>query len=339
MSRTVEASVATVDAAIQVHDHYRLMRVYWKYLIACVLMFVPAAWADNVAAITLLNGQTLRGSISDPLLTIRTRWGDLQVEAADIESLICQPPPHVWQAIDTQNGDTLVGRVTATSIHLLTDGKTVELALSQISRIAEAARPAKSDPTDAAILVGLGGDRLAVNAPASVAFRSRWGLLTLQENQVHQIIFSDKTQAVHRIVLNDGSRMSGILATDSLTLTPRYLAGAALTIPVGEMAKLTFNGNPPPRTPGAELDLIGGDVLRGSMQGSITLQTAYGELSVAAETIQKLAAAADASGDWSMTLNDGRIVGGAPTQATVACQLDCGVQLTLPTALISSYSK
>src|SRR5271154_3483001 len=106
-------------------------------VLAVFLLAVARASAadDNSATVELLSGQILHGSITDPTLTIHTRWGDLDAQSQAIVNIVCQPPPHVLQTIETQNGDELVGRVAAASIHLVSDGKTIELPLSQISRI------------------------------------------------------------------------------------------------------------------------------------------------------------------------------------------------------------
>jgi len=311
-------------------------------VLAVFLLAVARASAadDNSATVELLSGQILHGSITDPTLTIHTRWGDLDAQSQAIVNIVCQPPPHVLQTIETQNGDELVGRVAAASIHLVSDGKTIELPLSQISRIGEERRPQPppAASTPQAVLRGLSGDHLTVIAPPSVSFRTRWGLLEFKADQIRDIVFSDKDQAAHRISLSDGSVLSGMMATDTLTMTPKFIGGTPLTAPIGEMASLMF-GNFSPKSNGPRVDLVGGDVLRGSIQGTITIQTAYGDVPVVASDVQRLTAAADISGDWTVTVAGSRTISGSPRETTVTCLLDCGVSVTVPTAMVMAYSK
>jgi hypothetical protein len=293
---------------------------------------------DNTAIVDLFSGQSLRGAIVEPSLTIKTRWGDLQVTTDSIVSLACQQPPRILQTLTTQNGDELVGRVSAASIHLLADGKTIELPLDQISRISEPSHPPPATQPTPAILTGLFGDRLAVTPPPAIGFRTRWGLLAFRPEQVRQIVFCSSGQTAHRISLSDGSSLSGVMAADTISVQPRWLGGAALSAPVGEIARLTLSQTDP-SAPGPKLSLIGGDVLRGSLAGTITLQTDSGDIGIAAGDVMKLTAASDGSGDWTLTASDGRTITGAPRDATAVCQLDCGVSVTVPAATITEFDK
>ena len=293
---------------------------------------------DTTATVDLFSGQSLHGSIPDSSLTIKTRWGDLPVSADSIVTLTCQQPPRILQTLVTQDGDELVGRVSASEIHLTSDGKTIELPLNQISRISEPSHPAPTTQPTPALLSGLFGDRLAIVAPPSIGFRTRWGLLTFRSDQVREIIFCSAGQTAHRISLTDGSSLSGVMAADTISVAPRWLGGAALNVPIGEIAQLTFS-LAFPTAPGPKLNLIGGDVLRGALQGTITLQTDAGDIPVAAGDVVKISAATDASADWTVVTADGRTITGAPRDTTAVCQLDCGVSVTVPAATISEFDK
>src|ERR1700723_2458266 len=82
--------------------------------------------------IELFSGQTIHGTLSDSSLKITSRLGTIDVPAADVRSLVCQPPP----VLSTRGGDILVGSLQAGSIHVLSaDGTTMELPLGEVSRV------------------------------------------------------------------------------------------------------------------------------------------------------------------------------------------------------------
>jgi hypothetical protein len=259
-----------------------------------------------------------------------------------VSALTSQPPPHLGQTLITRDGDELIGRLEITSIKLATsDGTAASIPLAQISRLKQTLAPGPtqpSAPSPAAILYGLRGDYLAVDPPAEIEFQSRWGLLKLRLEQVRQIVFSAKEQAAHQIFLSDGSTLTGMMTADALSLKPRNLPGSALTAPVGEMAKLVLIPTTPPLS-GGKLTLWGGDILRGSLSGTLTLQTAYQSVTLNGNEIERITTAPDSPTDLTITLNGKPPVQGAPGDASVTCQLNCGLSLSIPAATIVGYSK
>jgi hypothetical protein len=260
-----------------------------------------------------------------------------------VAGLTCQPPPRVLQNLTLHNGDVLVGRVQESAIHLtIADGSATPVPLGQISQLSvheDAPTTAPSLPAGTlAIIYSLHDEHLAVTAPAAIEFRSRWGLLTISPGQIREIVFCAKNQAAHRLVLSDGSVLTGIVPADTLSMTPRQFPEAAIAVPVGEMAKLEFPESPAP-VPGSRLEMIGGDVLRGQLQGTLALQTEFPEPPLSAADIVKLAAIPESSGDLEVTMADRSVHRGAPPEGQVACQLDCGLALTVPAAMIAGYTK
>jgi hypothetical protein len=241
-----------------------------------------------------------------------------------------------------RDGNVLVGRVQATSVHLTADdGTAMDLPLSQISRINIAGRADSAPatlPASIAVVYGLDGDKLQVQPPANIEFRTRWGLLNLLPAQVRQIVLADKNQAAHRLILSDGSSLSGILTAQSLTLQPTD-SPQPLDAPVGEIARLVLDANPPRGRSSPKLEMIGGDVLRGALQGTFTLQTEYGPAPVAAHEIRRIAPVIESTGDVTVTLTDGRTLRGAAQETTAACLLECGITVTVPAGMIAAYDK
>jgi hypothetical protein len=61
---------------------------------------------------------------------------------------------------------------------------------------------------------------------------------------------------------------------------------------------------------GPKLDLVGGDVLRGAMQGELVLQTELGRLPAVAGDIERITPLAEYPPDLTVTLTDGRTIKG-----------------------------
>jgi hypothetical protein len=177
-----------------------------------------------------------------------------------------------------------------------------------------------------------------VAGPSSIEFRTRWGVLNLAPGQVRQIILSEKNQAAHRLVLSDGSSLSGILTGQSLTLQP-IDAPQPLEAPVGEMARIVLAADHAALRSGPKLEMVGGDVLRGTLQGTLTLQTLYGPAPLAAEQIIKIALSPESAGDVTVTLADGRVLRGAEDEAAATCAMECGVSVQIPANMIAAYDR
>lgn len=315
------------------------------YILASLALCLLAIWSGGAAAdspldtIELLGGQTLSGQITDPSLKIDSRLGSVDVPADQVLGLACQAPPHVLQMLTTRDGDVLVGRVEASTIHFnQTDGHALELPLIQIKTISAPAGGPTTAPAATAIVYGQRGDRVAIAADFPIQFRTRWGVVNLQSGQVRQLLLNAKNQTGHRVNLTDGSSISGLVAGDSMTLTPQYLAGPVLIVPVEEMTKIELTAGPASPA-GPKLDMIGGDVLRGAIKGDLIIETDLGNTPVSAADIDQIAGAPDASGDLNITLSGGRTIHGVAQQTTLTCQLGCGVSLSVPVEMISGYAK
>jgi hypothetical protein len=312
-------------------------------ILIVLILTAPMALAQNQSAnsstVELLSGQSLHGTLTNPAISIKTRLGDLQVPTSSVLTLVCQPPPHVIQTLTTRDGDVLVGRVEGTTVHLSkSDGTAIDVPLAEVSRIVAESQSAAATQPSSGVVYGLSGDKLAVVAPASVDFQTRWGLLTLSGEQVHQIVLWSKGQASQRIYLSDGSALSGMMTVPALTLRPSELGGTALTVPIGELSKIDFPTVHEP-APGGRLELVGGDILRGSLQGVLTIQTDYGDVAIPAEKIDQISPVADSPGDLSVAVADSGAVRGAPPETAITCRLDCGISLSVPAGMIAGYAK
>jgi hypothetical protein len=314
-------------------------------LCGSILFFSDRANGQTAGdSVELFSGQVLRGTVTDASLTITSGLGTLEVPLNQISSLVCEAPPRVEQSLALRDGDVLIGRLQGNTIHLNgDDGKSMGIALSSISRVSPAAvmatSPPATNPSAIATIYGLQGDHLQVAAPDTLRFRSRWGVLNVGTADIRQIVLADGSQVAHRLVLTDGSSLSGILSDESLSLVPLAAPQATLTVQAGELAKIVMTESGRTPRPGPKLEMLGGDVLRGSPQGTVSLQTQYGQTPVAASDIDKLTPQAESGGDITMTMRDGRVLNGAPQEEPITCKLECGETVDVPMAMIAAYAR
>jgi hypothetical protein len=318
--------------------------IWLNFLIALVVGGAAArAQTSGGDSVEFVSGQIFHGTVTDPSFTLTGGMGTIAVPVNRVAGLICQAPPLVGESVELRDGDELFGWMSAKMLHWNDDeGKAVELPLGQISRVNLAVRPPAelpaTQPGVVATVYGLGGDHFHAILPPAIEFRSRWGALSADAPHIQQIVFSEKAEAAHRLILTDGSELSGMVTAQTLLLLPVDAPASPLAAPVGEIARLACE--PAEKAPegSPKMEMVGGDVLRGSPRGTVTVQTQFGDIAVAGGDIVKLAADGESPGDLTMTLTDGRVVRAAAPRTDVTCKLMCGLTLDVPVGLIASYS-
>jgi hypothetical protein len=247
----------------------------------------------------------------------------------------------VEESLALRDGDVLIGRIQAASVHLTgDDGQSMELPIAEISRISLAERlstaPPATQPAATASVEDLDGDHLHVIAPGAVQFRSRWGILNVDMSVISQLALSDGNQPVHHLVLTDGSTISGMVADGGFQLTPVDAPDSALSVPVGDLARITAGGMVQRVEP--KLDMSGGDILRGSPQGNLVIQTQFGETKVAGSEIDRIALVPDSPGELEIHLRDGRTLSGG-FEGNLTVRLECGLEVQAPGEMITAYAR
>ena len=105
-------------------------------LTALLTRAVVVSAASPSAVVELFGGERFSGTLEDSTISIQSRFGRIDVPTEMVSTLVCQAPPMVRQALTLQEGDVLVGRVLAKSLHLHSaDGGEMELPVGQIGRI------------------------------------------------------------------------------------------------------------------------------------------------------------------------------------------------------------
>jgi len=318
-------------------------------LVACVLFVATAAHAKQDSGdadlVELASGLTVRGTLVERTLTVNTGLGRFEVAAEEVRTLVGRGALRGMQEISTRDGDLLVGKVAGESLHFAGgDGKITEVKLSQINRMTcHATAAAKTDATKPvsppAVVWTLEGDHIAVAMAGSVDFRTSWGVVTCKSEDVHGIVFNAEGQTAHRILLTNGTSLSGLFVGDTLAVKAAHLGGATLKIPVGGLAQVEFASSAGDGAAGPKIELVGGDVIRGALLGNVTLQTELGGLPIAGGEISHMTAVAESPGEFSAALGDGRTIVGSAGDGAVVCRLGRDTNVPLPMNVIARYVK
>ena len=324
-----------------------------------VLIFPSRTSAQPLpVTLDLFTGQTAHGSIADPTLSIQTHLGVITVPAEQVRVLTNRPLGG-GTTLETCGGDILVGRLQNISLHFIsTDGNatdpystaggapgaTAQIPLDSIRQFSRPLEAPSTVPTVGILrpadrLVDLAGDTLSVSESDPIEFRTRWGVITLRPEQIGQIVYSGDGLTAQQIDLVDGSVISGFVTNESLTVTPRWPGAQPIKAAVGGLSKLVMGTTPPQPKGGGTIEMIGGDILRGSLQGTITLQTGFADVKVPGGDIELLAASLDLPDAASIDRSSASRLVGAVADEQVACRLDCGVALEVPAVMIQKYAK
>src|ERR1700683_1389075 len=117
-------------------------------LTALLTRAVVVSAASPSAVVELFGGERFSGTLEDSTISIQSRFGRIDVPTEMVSTLVCQAPPMVRQALTLQEGDVLVGRVLAKSLHLHSaDGGEMELPVGQIGRITMTGLSEQVSPT------------------------------------------------------------------------------------------------------------------------------------------------------------------------------------------------
>ena len=229
----------------------------------------------------LTNGDQLRGDLLNTAWEIEASFGKVQIPAGDVLGMIVPGGLMPRQLILTRDGEIIGGKLTAPAVELqIASGQKVSIPLPQVARFG--VRAGTAEPTTAPEsrpMVQLRtGDRLAIVMPVEpLQVVTRFGSLSLSADSIAGIDLQPDQSPVHLISLKDGSRFSGLIASDSLSFS--LARGGNLTVPTAVVRKVTF-------APANENDdinamrLTGDDTLAAVLPESLALHTTYGEVAI-----------------------------------------------------------
>jgi hypothetical protein len=295
--------------------------------------------------IELRGGDVLRGKIAQPAYRLRTFYGSLELPMDRVVSLINIGDFRPRQLLVMRDGEVFGGQLAEPDLGMrLSGGQEMRVPVGQISRMGYHHRAGDSeDWTFNRPMVFLrSGDRMEVKMPeADIAVCTRYGVLKLKPQIIASIGFAGEAQPVHDVQLTDGSRFAALVMADSYEVE---LATQAAMQPVrfstASMARLQFNTNvSEPDGATALMTLANGDVLAGTLQGQLQLETEFDTLAISSGEIKRLSSLKTSPADVQVVLWDDSVVAGQLREPVLDFLSNCGVSMRIGAQLVEEYAQ
>lgn len=307
--------------------------------------------------VELRGGDQYKGTLQIPSYRLNTFYGQIDLPADRVVGLINVGQFHPRQLLITSEGEIFGGHLTIPADTssgnsqpatgnpsvplLLSSGQLTQIPLSQISRIGYRKRPGEPEEwslTKPMVLLRT-GDRVQIDLPTHpVNVATRYGRLSLDPKAIASLVLAADDQAVHQIILADGSRFAGLVEADSFDMT---LTGTHQPVKFPASAVSSIQFAPPQDAPvdAPTIDLTSNDKFIGTLAGQLQLDTSFDTLNIQASEIKHLAHPNPAAFDIQITLWDDSTFSGQLQQPDVPMKLSSGLTLSIPAAMIADYTQ
>jgi hypothetical protein len=293
--------------------------------------------------VELRGGDVLRGQVIQPAYRLQTFYGLLDLPVDKVVSLINVGDFRPRQLLVMRDGEVFGGHLAEQEMPVrLSGGQEMRVPVRQISRVGYRRRGGENeDWTFSKPMVFLrSGDRMEVKPPtAEVAVSTRYGVLKLKPQIIGSIAYQGEEQSLHQVQLVDGSRFAALVMADSYEVE---LAGQALLEPVrfstASLARVQFNSavnEPDDATP--LMTLANGDVLVGTLQGQLRLETAFDTLAISTGEVKRLMSMKTAPADVQILLWDDSLLQGQLREPVLDFLTTCGISVRIPASLVEEY--
>ena len=302
---------------------------------------------DAMDVAELRTGDEFKGTIKEPSFQLQTFYGNVTLPVEKVIGLVNVGQFRPRQLLVTVDGQIFGGYLKKETIELqMSSGQTIQIPLSQISRLGYRKRPDEPQEWtfDKPMVVMRSGERVAVQMPTSpIDVVTRYGKLSLAPNQIAAVLLQNEDNHVHEIELTDGSRFAGLLTADvfEMKLDTGGAANQTVKFPVSAIGRIQFNPKvKEPDDSEPTVHLSNEDELVGALTGKLKLDTSFDTIDINAPELKSLAHAAEGgAADVQAVLWDGTSLSGQLADQDVVCQLACGVTFHVPVALIQEYSQ
>ena len=154
----------------------------------------------------------------------------------------------------------------------------------------------------------------------------------------------DDLRASHEIHLTDGSHFSGLLSAEQFDMVLDASGGTGaeqvVKFPTSSIARLQLAAKVAEQDDATPtLELANDDVLVGSLEGKLQLETAFDTIAVNATEVKALTHASDTNADVSLTLWDGTTLSGQLKDQQLSVALSSGGRMQVPVALVVKYEQ
>jgi hypothetical protein len=301
---------------------------------------------DMLDVVELRDGDSFKGTLKEPAYDLQTFYGDVSLPPDKVIGLINVGQFRPRQLIITSDGQILGGRLKKQTIALeMSSGQVTQIPLTQISRAGYRKRPGEPEEWtfDKPIVLLRTGERIGVQMPQGpIDVMTRYGKLSLQPGQVASVQLQNDENNVHEIELTDGSRFAGLLTNDAFQMKLDIGGGAqTVTIPTSSMVRLQLTPkvkDPDENTP--VIKLSNEDELIGALTGDLKMATAFDTIEIHAPELRSLSHSPDRGAqDVQAGLWDGTIFSGQLEETDLTCQLQSGVTIKVPVALVQEYTQ
>ncbi len=303
---------------------------------------------DTADVVELRSGDKFNGNLIDTSYKLDTFYGTVDIPVDKVISIINVGQFKPRQLVVTADGQIFGGHLQKQTIDLeLSTGQKTSIPLVQISRVGYRHRADEKDDQSEEqtlqppYLLLSSGERVGVTLPATpISVVTRYGQLQLSPDVISSIIFNSDDSGVHTIELTDGSRFNGLCtATDFSVKLTTGAKDTEVKFPVAALNRIVISNRPDERddTVGS-LTLKKDDVLCGTLQGELKLDTAFDTIALHAPEIRSITHGKDGQTDLSITTWDGTLFSGQLQEQSVMCHLKSGVDLQIPIALVDSYT-
>jgi hypothetical protein len=303
---------------------------------------------DVLDVVELRSGDKFNGNLTETSYKLDTFYGQLDIPVDRVNCIINAGQFRPRQLIVTADGQIFGGHLEKPSVELeLTSGQKTQIPLAQISRIGYRHRPDEKDDSiddqqlQGAYLLMTSGDRVAVTVPSTpVTVVTRYGTMQLAPGVISSIIFNSDDSGVHTIELTDGSKFNGLVtATDFDVKLNTGGKDQDVKFPVSALNRIVFSVRPDGKEDaGPTLQLKKDDLLIGTLQGDLKLDTAFDTIALHAPELRAITHSKDSPTDLSVTTWDGTIFSGQLQEQSVQCHLKSGIDVDVPIGLVESYT-
>jgi hypothetical protein len=291
------------------------------------------------------NGDQLRGTLVDETYAIKTAYGRVQLPAERVVGLLSVGRLRPLQLLVTQEGEVFGGELESDAVPIrLSSGQIVRVPVSQVARVGYRLRPGDEDETPPLTkpqVVLRTGERMVIQPPGTtLEVATRYGVLQFPVSAVSDVQLRSEDSPVHVVTLVDGSLLSGLLTASRFEFMLDGAAGAQpLTVPASAILRLKPSATStaePVESADPELQVIGGDVLRGQLTGVLQLDTAFEAVEVRGEQVRAIARSEEGK-ELRLTLWDQTVMTGELRTPVLKVRLGSGVELDVAVDLIVTY--
>lgn len=299
----------------------------------------PPATQPADSDLAVLRDETeLNGNFRLEAVRLRSPLGEFDLPAEKLRALRVDPGRDGAVTLTLDDGQVLRGAWLGEPLRIeLPGGQVVPLPWSRLAsaRFGEGPAETQPEPLDKPHVQLRDGHRLIVrpeNVPAE--FRTRFGPIAPKPDDLARIHFTnDDPQAegtLHRLVLRNGSTLTGLLNATELNLALEL--GPTVTLPRGELAGLVLHPVDRKPEPGQwTLTLPNGDRLVGTIRtGRLALLGELGEVALSLENLRQVAPLDD--GRFEVAQARGPTLRGVLLGEPVVIELPGGEQLPVPPA-------